>query len=389
MGEKTVRQGVREAQHSLGLDYADGCYVKKDYQQAEYWYMKALRNGYGFSALNIAVLFASGQGRPVDMAKAVEFWKIAAIFGTVRAIQTLTFYYYSINQKSLALQWYAFALKHNPMDHNLRQLFPETAIPPEFDADVFEEALDNELLNNVNTKEFVQIKDYDWDDDGLERRRKKRKKRLVKEEQLDVPARRKQLIIHQRERWSRIENWKPDGTMACSMAVNLPPPITPNLIGLKPITFKDMDKAAKDKIYDGFALRVTVIEEVVLIKAFTAVVDDGQDGLGLVSIYNYPHKPETLDEIGYGCCYTIINPYYRKTNDGRWAVRVDDPNLIVKHPYLKATHRCRYCGKIDYPNKEKVTCCHCERVSYCSERCRAKDATELHHNLVCCKIVSI
>lgn len=240
--------------------------------------MKALRNGYGYSAINIAVLFLEGQGRPVDIERAVEFWKIAALFGAHRAMQSLAYHYYSRRQKSIAIQWYAFAIHHNSMDHHLRGLFSEASIPPDFDADVFEDALDDELLNNVRTKEFVSIKDYECDWEGIERRRKDRKKRLVKETDLDFPAYRKKLITDHRTMWNKHKGIKLEDreAKALSKKGNLSSAMTPNLIGLKPITFKDMDKLVEDKIYDGFALKVTVIEEVVVMKAVIALVDDGE-----------------------------------------------------------------------------------------------------------------
>lgn len=103
--------------------------------------------------------------------------------------------------------------------------------------------------------------------------------------------------------------------------------------------------------------------------------------LGRVFVYNYPQVDASHDEIGYGCAFTIVNPYHRLMTDERWAIRLDDPNLLIKHPQIRDVDRCRYCGK----GKSELKCRLCKRVSYCSKLCQTKDLKELQHDLICFK----
>lgn len=242
--------------------------------------MKALRNGYSFSALNIGILYSRGQGRPVNWRKAVEFWKVSALLGAVRAMETLARHYFFKDLHPTAVQWYAYAQHHKSLDHNLRGLFSELEMPTNFDPDLFEDELDSELLANVNTKDFVNLKDYEVDFTGLERSRERRKKRLEKEQELDFPSHRKKLITDHREMYKSIRdnlnNMENTTKKILSKQGKLLPSTSPNLIGLNSITFKELDKSVEDKIYEGFALKVTVIEEVVILRAVTVLAEDGE-----------------------------------------------------------------------------------------------------------------
>jgi len=143
----------------------------------------------------------------------------------------------------------------------------------------------------------------------------------------------------------------------------------------------------EDKIYEGHVLKVTVIEDAILgTPSIALIVQDGNGDIGRLFIYNHPQNgKETHAELGFGCRLSILYPHMRNMSDGYPGLRVDDPNLILKHTTLNNSNRCHYCGKAE---GSKVTCRKCGRVSYCSIGCLKKDAVKLCHYLVCHKVIS-
>ena len=66
-----AKQGVPEAQYSLGVMYANGRGVPQDYAEAVKWYRKAAEQGHTHGQYNLGALYYNGQGVPQDYAEAV------------------------------------------------------------------------------------------------------------------------------------------------------------------------------------------------------------------------------------------------------------------------------------------------------------------------------
>lgn len=80
-------QGDADAQYYLGLMFARGKGVSKDYIQAVNWYTKAAEQGHTKAQHNLGFLYASGQGVVQDYTKAYAWWNLAALQGDEDAKQ--------------------------------------------------------------------------------------------------------------------------------------------------------------------------------------------------------------------------------------------------------------------------------------------------------------
>lgn len=154
-----------------------------------------------------------------------------------------------------------------------------------------------------------------------------------------------------------------------------------DIIGLKQIYFKDMDTNV-DKIYDGFAVKVVIIDDAIVGQPSVNIIGQDNDGnMQRIFIYNIPQNEETQQVVGFGCSITIVNPYHRIAMDGKPMIRVDNPSTIIYHTALTNKKRCRYCG-----NPQGIILCKkCQRAYYCSKNCLTSDSSENEHKLVCVK----
>jgi len=150
-----------------------------------------------------------------------------------------------------------------------------------------------------------------------------------------------------------------------------------------------MEGQKEDTVYEGRVLKLQVIEDAVLGNPSIGLLVEDQNGdVGRMFVYNYPQRKQTHEELGYGCQLSLIYPHYRTMTDGLLALRVDDPQLILKSAHLRNPNRCRYCGKANNKgsgSSSSFPCRKCGRVSYCSKDCLHKDAKELQHSLICFK----
>ena len=80
--EKAAAQGLAQAQHNLGLLYANGHGVPQDYATAWGWYEKAAAQGNAEAQTNLGWLYANGKGVPTDYAKAYMWWSLAVAHST-------------------------------------------------------------------------------------------------------------------------------------------------------------------------------------------------------------------------------------------------------------------------------------------------------------------
>ena len=69
-----ANQGMAIAQNSLGVMYANGRGVPRDYEQAAMWYRKAADQGDDEAQANLGAMYAQGQGVPQDFEKAVNWY---------------------------------------------------------------------------------------------------------------------------------------------------------------------------------------------------------------------------------------------------------------------------------------------------------------------------
>ena len=80
-----AEQGNAQAQFGLGVLYANGHGVLKDFKQAAKWYRKAAKQGNAGAQLGLGVLYANGQGVVKDNAYAHMWLSIAETNGAERA----------------------------------------------------------------------------------------------------------------------------------------------------------------------------------------------------------------------------------------------------------------------------------------------------------------
>ncbi|BBP02250.1 tetratricopeptide repeat protein [Sulfuriferula nivalis] len=90
---KAADQGVANAQINLAMLYANGQGVAQDYAQAAVWYKKAADHGVVDAQSNLGVLYANGQGVTQDYAQAAAWFRKAADQGDGQAQNDLGLLY--------------------------------------------------------------------------------------------------------------------------------------------------------------------------------------------------------------------------------------------------------------------------------------------------------
>jgi TPR repeat protein len=90
-----AENGNHLAQFNMGINYAKGLGVAKDYVQAASWYRKAAEQGYSQSQFNLGVCYASGEGVANDFVQAVSWYRKAAEQGDSQAQSNLGYCYAS------------------------------------------------------------------------------------------------------------------------------------------------------------------------------------------------------------------------------------------------------------------------------------------------------
>ena len=81
--------GVAEAEHALGLRYADGIGVHKNLPTAAYWYQRGVDHGNAQSANNLALMYQAGNGVDHNLDKAQQLFELSARRGDPNAMLTL------------------------------------------------------------------------------------------------------------------------------------------------------------------------------------------------------------------------------------------------------------------------------------------------------------
>ncbi len=75
---RLAAQGDAEAQFYLGLMYATGEGVPPDLKRAVAWWRKAADQGYAAAQYNLGAMYASGEGVPQDFVEAHKWRNLAA-----------------------------------------------------------------------------------------------------------------------------------------------------------------------------------------------------------------------------------------------------------------------------------------------------------------------
>ncbi len=73
-----AEKGDRAAQFSLGLAYAKGVGVPRDYAAAHKWYIKAAEQDWGNAQNNLGVMYVTGTGVPLDYVQAYKWFYLAS-----------------------------------------------------------------------------------------------------------------------------------------------------------------------------------------------------------------------------------------------------------------------------------------------------------------------
>ena len=86
---RQAKEGDAYAQTALGKMYADGRGVKEDFDQAKFWFEKAVLQKQPEALYNLGLLYANGDGVDQSWPEAVRWYRLAADRGQVDAENSL------------------------------------------------------------------------------------------------------------------------------------------------------------------------------------------------------------------------------------------------------------------------------------------------------------
>ncbi len=84
-----AEKGDRQAQHHMGLMYAQGLGVPRDHAKSTQWFRKAAQAGHVLAAYNLGFRYLKGEGVPQDFKTAASWFRRAAGAGLSQAQHTL------------------------------------------------------------------------------------------------------------------------------------------------------------------------------------------------------------------------------------------------------------------------------------------------------------
>jgi len=87
-----AERGSSAAQYRLGIMYAHGVMVEKDYKRAREWYEKSARQGDAQAAYELGVLYELGRGVWQDERQAAYWFEQGALGGHVPSQEKLSTY---------------------------------------------------------------------------------------------------------------------------------------------------------------------------------------------------------------------------------------------------------------------------------------------------------
>ncbi|CAF0829268.1 unnamed protein product [Rotaria sordida] len=196
-----------------------------------------------------------------------------------------------------------------------------------------------------------------------------------------------EVITHHREWESQLSKAKSNENTFIIPKTHQPSvkqPTVKSLIGLKPITLREMNPA-KNHVYNGYVLSVTIIEKAYSsIPSIQIIIEDENLDCQRMYIYGFPEEQsEYLINKVYtnGRKMLIINPYLRiGAKDRKPSIRVDDfSSITMLNESERIINMCRCCGKA---NSSHV-CSQCKQAYYCSKECQIMDWKLYKHKLIC------
>lgn len=332
-------------------------------------------------------MYGKGVGVPPNIQTALSYYKLGASMKVVRAMENVAGTYLRLFDKENARKWFQFAISKGSLSLQSKKQFFLDLVGNELEQAIEEDIFELELMDEVKKGPLAHLISKELPVSAEELLRSVMLKN--KKENLAGASSRSSLgltdpyrvaiITHHREdlrerRGQKVDSDKGEGNL-------LPRPVV-DLFTLKPILFADMEPE-KDHIYEGFAIKLTLIEDAITGRPSIAQIAEDENGdTQRIFIYNFPQDKETQNKLGFGCKITVLNPYFRLAKDGKPMIRVDDISLMFLHSNTTNKKRCRYCGS---ESDLTVPCRQCRRAFYCSNMCLKKDAMELNHKYVCKK----
>ncbi|MFN7097258.1 MAG: tetratricopeptide repeat protein [Gammaproteobacteria bacterium] len=104
MYTRAAKQGVAEAQYSLGTMYEQGKGAEKNSKEAIEWYRKAAEQNYVEAQYRLGVMYEKNEGVDIDKEEALSWYRKAAEQGHAKAQYSLGCWY--LND---AVLWYQLA----------------------------------------------------------------------------------------------------------------------------------------------------------------------------------------------------------------------------------------------------------------------------------------
>lgn len=332
-------------------------------------------------------MYLNGEGVPLNGRTALNYFKLGSSMKVVRAMENVADVYLNSCDKENARKWFQYAMSRGSLalqskrDDYLNLVGKGLNSP--FEDDVFE----LELLEEVKSGPLAHL--IAEKPQSPEEMLQTLMQKISLKRSIGETTSRALLGLTDPYRIGIIKDHRTSLRMMRDMKLTydkgegklLPKPMV-DLFTLKPIHFADMDPK-KDHIYEGYAIKLTLIEDAVTGRpSISQIAEDENGDAQRIFIYNFPQDHNTQNAIGFGCKITVVNPYFRLAKDGRPMIRVDDIALMFLHSNIANKKRCRYCGK---ESDSTVPCRLCKRSFYCSKVCLKKDSLDMNHNAVCIK----
>ena len=121
-------------------------------------------------------------------------------------------------------------------------------------------------------------------------------------------------------------------------------------------TIKSLIDSRKDRVYHGYVLSVTIIEQTFSwTPSIHLVIEDDNFDCEPMLIYHFPKEQGgySINKVyTIGSKMHIINPYLRiGANDRKPSIRVDDfSSIIMQNEAEWILNMCRYCGEANMNN---------------------------------------
>ncbi|MDO4250275.1 MAG: tetratricopeptide repeat protein [Moraxella sp.] len=115
-----AQAGNTQAQFFLAMRLQKGQGVKKNAEQAAYWYTRAAEQGIAPAQLNLGIMYLRGEGVKADMATARSWLEKAAHLGDNRASYALAVLDERENRMVDAYKWYDLSARDAMLDDKVR-----------------------------------------------------------------------------------------------------------------------------------------------------------------------------------------------------------------------------------------------------------------------------